>query len=160
MNTATYSFRSEIPPVTNLKLKIEINTREHFAVMGYTKLEHSLKNGWFSGNCKMNSFTIEELLATKLRALFQRRKGRDLFDLYYALSNLEVDADKLIGVYKGYMDPSRGKSPTQREFIANLEEKIEDPDFNGDIHALLRPGVHYNQTIGFDLIREKLLERL
>lgn len=160
MNTTTYSFQSEIPPVTNLKLKIEINTREHFAVMGYTKLEHTLKNGWFSGSCKMNSFTIEELLATKLRALFQRRKGRDLFDLYYDLSNLEIDADKLIEVYKRYMDTSRGKSPTRREFILNLEEKTEDPDFSGDIHALLRPGVYYNQTIGLDLIRLELLERI
>lgn len=48
MNTATYRFESEIPPVVNMRLKIEINTREHFTVMGYTELEHSMENGWFS----------------------------------------------------------------------------------------------------------------
>jgi len=29
---------------------------------------------------------LEELLGTKLRALYQRRKGRDLFDLAVALT--------------------------------------------------------------------------
>ena len=96
MNTATYRFESEIPPVVNMRLKIEINTREHFTVVGYTELEHSMENGWFSGSCSMNSFSIEELLATKLRALYQRRKGRDLFDLFHAMTQLDVDARKLV----------------------------------------------------------------
>lgn len=32
--TLIYRFESEIPPVTPLRLKIEVNTREHFAVLG------------------------------------------------------------------------------------------------------------------------------
>jgi predicted nucleotidyltransferase component of viral defense system len=31
------------------------------------------------------SYNVNEMLATKMRALFQRKKGRDLFDLYWAL---------------------------------------------------------------------------
>ena len=160
MNTATYRFESEIPPITPLKLKIEINTREHFTVMGYKELEHSMENGWFSGSCTMNCFSIEELLATKLRALYQRRKGRDLFDLYYAVSNLKVDADKLISVYKRYMDVSKGKSPSQKEFLLNMGDKLEDPDFAGDIYALLRPNIDYDQKDAFECIRAELIERI
>ena len=33
-------------------------------------------------------FTPEELFGTKLRALLQRRKNRDMFDLHYALERL------------------------------------------------------------------------
>jgi predicted nucleotidyltransferase component of viral defense system len=29
---------------------------------------------------------MNEMLCTKMRALFQRKKGRDLFDLYWALT--------------------------------------------------------------------------
>jgi len=160
MNTATYRFESEITPVVNMRLKIEINTREHFTVMGYTELEHSLENGWFSGRCTMNSFSIEELLATKLRALYQRRKGRDLFDLFHAMTKLDVDTHKLVETYREYMKFSRGQSPTQKQFLINMDEKIEDPDFGGDIYALLRPGVDYDQEAAYELVRKTLIEKI
>ena len=160
MNTATYRFESEIPPVVNMRLKIEINTREHFTVMGYTELEHSMENGWFSGSCSMNSFSIEELLATKLRALYQRRKGRDLFDLFHAMTQLEVDTKKLVDTYREYMNLSRGQSPTQKQFLLNMDEKIEDPDFGGDIYALLRPGVEYEQNAAYELVKERLIHKI
>ncbi|MDY7396295.1 nucleotidyl transferase AbiEii/AbiGii toxin family protein [Aureibaculum sp. 2210JD6-5] len=160
MNTVSYRFESEIAPVINLRLKIEINTREHFSVMGYTELTHKMENGWFSGSCTMNSFTIEELLATKLRALYQRKKGRDLFDLYYAISELNVDTQQLIDSYKKYMDFSKGQSPTQKQFLMNMEEKMENPDFGGDIYALLRPGIEYDQREGYELIKEQLISKI
>ncbi len=121
MNTITYRFESEIPPVINLRLKIEINCREHFTVFGYHEIEHSFENGWFSGSCGIKSFVLEELLSTKLRALYQRKKGRDLFDLYYALTNLDVDPKKLVAAYKKYMAFSVGQAPSQKEFIQNMD---------------------------------------
>ena len=160
MNTATYRFESEIPPVVNMRLKIEINTREHFTVMGYTELEHSMENGWFSGSCSMNSFSIEELLATKLRALYQRRKGRDLFDLFHAMTHLDVDTQKLVDTYREYMSFSRGQSPTQKQFLINMDEKIIDPDFDGDIYSLLRPGIEYDQDAAYELVKETLIEKI
>jgi len=160
MNTVTYRFESEIPPVINLRLKIEINTREHFTIMGYTELEHTMENGWFSGSCSMNSFSIEELLATKLRALYQRKKGRDLFDLYYALNQLNVNAQQLVETYKEYMSFSKGKSPTQKQFLLNMDEKIEDPDFGGDMYALLRPQVDYDQNKAYESVKSELISRL
>jgi predicted nucleotidyltransferase component of viral defense system len=40
---------------------------------------------WFSGEIKIATFSSEELLSTKIRALLQRNKGRDLIDLSRAL---------------------------------------------------------------------------
>jgi hypothetical protein len=45
------------------------------------------------------------------------------------------------------MNFSRGQSPTQKQFLMNMDEKMEDPDFGGDIYALLRPGIEYNQEV-------------
>ena len=84
-NTLVFRFQSEIPPVVPIRLKVEINTREHFNVLGLTQRNFKVENQWFSGDCKITTYHLEELLGTKLRALYQRRKGRDLFDLYKAL---------------------------------------------------------------------------
>ncbi len=63
-----------------MRLKIEINTREHFNVLRLKKIACKVENSWFSGECMLTGYELEELLGTKLRALYQRRKGRDLFD--------------------------------------------------------------------------------
>lgn len=84
-NTLKYRFESEFPPVQYLRLKIETNFREHFTVLGYQQFPFEVKSSWFTGSCNITTYRLEELLGTKLRALYQRRKGRDLYDLYNAL---------------------------------------------------------------------------
>lgn len=82
-NTMIFKIQSTFPPEVSMKLKIEINCKEHFAVLGYKKINYEIKSTWFSGSNELISFDLNELLGTKLRALYQRRKGRDLFDLYF-----------------------------------------------------------------------------
>ena len=113
-NTIVYRFDTSVQPVIKMRLKIEINTREHFHVLGLKQIPYKMENGWFSGECGLTSYELEELLATKLRALYQRRKGRDLFDLYWAMKNNQVDAEKIIHCYKTYMKFSVGTTPTQK----------------------------------------------
>jgi hypothetical protein len=51
----------------------------------------------------LSTYTLDELIGTKIRALYQRKKGRDFFDLYYTVEsgkqNYEHDCD---GDVKGY----------------------------------------------------------
>jgi len=103
-NTVIYRFETNTQPIISMRLKIEINTREHFNVVGLKEIPYKVKNSWFTGECNLTGYELEELLGTKLRALYQRRKGRDLFDLYWALTNHEVDTEKVIQCYKAYMD--------------------------------------------------------
>ncbi len=159
-NTIVYRFETEIQPVVNMRLKIEINTREHFNVLGLKQIPFKIDNTWFSGECNLTCYELEELLGTKLRALYQRSKGRDLFDLYWALTHHVVDSDKVIQCYKTYMEYSAGKSPTQKQFLANMEEKITDKEFTGDIHVVLKPEVEYNHEIAWDLVKRELLSKL
>ena len=83
--TLKYRFDSEIPPIVNLRLKVEINTREHFSILGLKTHQFSVATRWFQGEAQVPTYQLEEMLGTKLRALYQRKKGRDLFDIYVSL---------------------------------------------------------------------------
>ena len=69
MSELKYRFQSEIPPVTQIRLKIEINCREHFTELGWQKVPFAVNSEWYKGNCNITTYKIEELLGTKLRAL-------------------------------------------------------------------------------------------
>ena len=86
-----------------LRLKVEINTREHFAVLGLTKRTFSVDSRWYSGTTDIKTFELDELLATKLRALYQRRKGRDLFDLAIGLDDERSSAGKIVAAFQEHM---------------------------------------------------------
>lgn len=77
---------AEDDPELNIRLKIEINTTEIDPFDGPASADYIVDNPWFSGSTKIATFSPEELIATKLRALLQRDKGRDLFDLDHALT--------------------------------------------------------------------------
>lgn len=61
---------SEIAPVINMQSKIEINCREHFNVSGLHYFPFRVNNSWFSGSCDLYTYLPEELLGTKLWALY------------------------------------------------------------------------------------------
>jgi predicted nucleotidyltransferase component of viral defense system len=156
--TVYYHFETEMPPPPRMRVKIEINTREHFHVLGLKEEPFSVDNPWFQGEAEITTFELEELLATKLRALYQRKKGRDLFDLHYAVENLDVDTEQVLVCYNTYMDREDTNPPSAREFELNLEEKMQDTEFTGDINALLRPEVEYDQSQAFQIILDELIQ--
>lgn len=158
--TTKYTFETEIEPVIKTKLKLEINVREHFNVLGWKELEHSIQNSWFEGETKIISYHLEELLGTKLRALYQRSKGRDLFDLYYALIHAKLFPEKIIQCFKKYMIFSNGRAKTAKEFLINMDEKMQNDSFKGDIVGLLRPDVEFNMDEAYELIKKELLEKI
>ena len=156
-NTVEYRFETEIQPIIKMRLKIEINCREHFTVLGLQQVPFKVQNGWFKGECMINTYHIEELLGTKLRALYQRRKGRDLFDLDFALTKLEIDVAKLIQCYKEYINFSDGTSPTSKMFVVNMVEKMNDDEFRNDIFTILRPEVEYDNDLAYKKISEEII---
>ncbi|MDR1981285.1 MAG: nucleotidyl transferase AbiEii/AbiGii toxin family protein [Tannerellaceae bacterium] len=159
-NTVVYRFDSEMQPITNMRLKIEINTREHLNILGLKEIPYDVKNAWFSGQCNITGYEIEELLGTKLKALYQRKKGRDLFDLYWALTHLNIDTEKVIHCYNVHMKNAVDKPPTQKQFLANINEKMTDTEFMEDIRLVLKQGVEYDNRVAWDVVRKKLVEKI
>ncbi len=156
---ALYRFTSEYEEI-RMRLKLEINCKEHFNVLDWVEFPYLVENAWFSGGAKIRTYNINELLGTKLRALYQRSKGRDLFDLDYSRLNIELDYDKIIACFKEYTTFSTGNiPPSKKEFLLNIEKKENDLQFIGDMEALLRSGIEYNQEVAFDWLKNELLER-
>ena len=98
-----FRVESEIPPTVQIRLKVEINCFEHFNVLGLTKFPFKVENSWFTGETDITTYHFEELLGTKLRALYQRKKGRDLFDLYIPLQRKEEVVEKVVQCYMKYL---------------------------------------------------------
>ena len=157
--TLIFRFESEYEPVVRLKLKVEINTREHFNVFNTLDIEHNLVSTYHSGNCIIKTYTVEELLGTKLRALYQRKKGRDLFDLWYANEKVKPDPKKIIEAFTKYIS-KENLSITSNDFIDNMEDKIKDKEFIGDISGLLRPGINYNISDAWEYLKNTILSNI
>lgn len=151
-NTMLFRMESEIPPIVPIRLKIEINCFEHFCELGLVKIPFNVENPWFSGKCKITTYKLNELLGTKLRALYQRRKGRDLFDLYVALAHPDINIDEILRCYHRYINFSVTQPPTRKQFILNMEEKLQDPEFMGDTNLLLRPESKFDLMSAYNTI--------
>jgi len=160
-NTLKFRFDSEFSPDKTLRLKIEINCREHFSVFGYQKFPFCINSQWHQAQCSITTYRLEELMATKLRALYQRKKGRDLFDLYQVLTiNLELNIEDLLHAYAKYMAFSVAQPPTQKQFLLNMDEKMKDMEFLGDIVGLLRAEERYAHDMAYALVKEVILSRI
>lgn len=159
-NTMLFRVESEIAPVVQIRLKVEINCFEHFNVLGLTKYPFSMDNPWFAGSAELTTYHFEELLGTKLRALYQRKKGRDLFDLHCALMKCEVDANKVMECYHKYMEFAVIKTPSYKQFVANMEEKMQDTEFLEDTSALLRPDIQFNPHKAYPLVYETFIDKM
>ena len=154
-----YRFTSEYEEI-RLRLKLEINTTEHFYVLPPVFFPFEVTSEWFSGKANITTYSVNELLGTKLRALYQRKKGRDLFDLFHASQQTETDNDEIIESYKAYMRFAVEKPPTQKQFLMNLEEKENDAAFAGDMEALLRQDITYDASQAFEWVKEALIKKL
>ena len=153
--TFNYRFLSEDPTPLPLKLKVEVNTREHFSELGLQRVPFSFSSRWFEGSCDVTSYDLDELLGTKLRALYQRRKGRDLFDLATALTQGKAHPGRIVAAFSRYMLEG-GHHVTRAVFEENLLSKLQDKRFVSDLPPLLATGQDWNADEHAALIIERL----
>lgn len=154
-----YRFASEDVPPHPLRLKIEINSREHFTHFGYIRSPFRVEGRWFTGETQVTTFTIDELIATKLRALYQRKKGRDLFDLWFALNQGLIDPERTVACFLRYMAHG-GTSVSRAEFEANLSAKSPMSEFRNSIRPLLASNMVYDVDAAFEAVGRELVSRL
>ncbi len=129
---------------SQLKLKVEINTREHENLYSLKTYPFEVNNGWYQAKVEIASFEPEEIFGTKLRALLQRRKNRDLFDLNEGLRQLDLDPGRVIACFQHYL--ALEGNPINR---ANAEERMLrklNQSLTEDIAPLLPAGVNFTDT--------------
>ena len=156
-----FKFTPEADPQTTLRLKVEINTREHEHLFGIKAYPFTVQSDWYQGETEIASFEPEELFGTKLRALLQRRKGRDLFDLHHGLEQIAIDPEKLITCFDHYL-ALEGKPVTRAVAEQRMLEKLKRSLID-DIAPLLPVGVQFNDDDAihaFERVWKELITRI
>ena len=126
---------------------------------GFKEIPFKVTSRWFEGRCNIHSYELDELLGTKFRALYQRKQGRDLFDLATALANPVVKPDRVIAAFLEYMK-QEGHKVSRAQFEKNIAAKLHDPAFVADISPLLSEGFTWDIETAAPLVSKQLIERL
>ena len=151
-----FKFAPEADPSTELKLKVEINTREHESLYGIKGYPFEVDSSWYKAKTDIASFEPEELFGTKLRALLQRRKNRDLFDLYEGLRQLSIDSSKLITCFEHYLaleSASITRANAEQRMLEKLRRSLTD-----DVAPLLPAGVRFDDNAAIDAFNHVWIE--
>jgi len=155
-----------VPSVTDprgrpLEIVIEANVTERKSYRPISLLPFSYLFRDEMVATTVNGFEIHEMLGTKMRALFQRRRGRDLFDLYWALTEAgtPVNPAEIIELFLYYLQ-QEGTVATRDEFIGLLQSHLNDRGFLTDMNALLRTGIAYDPVVAGDFVISNLLQLL
>lgn len=151
-----YRMNSEGQPSVPMRLKVEINSREHFSVFGVQDHELAVRSRWFTGTATVKTYQLDELLGTKLRALYQRKKGRDLFDLFIASRRAKVDPTRVVECFSRYLEHD-DKRVTRAEFEMNLHEKLSDHTFLSDVEPLIAPDTIWNIDEAAGYVQREIL---
>lgn len=122
-----------------LRLKIEIAIWDIEAYAGPAHFDYAVDNPWFTGKAAIPTYTREEMLATKLRALLQRSKGRDLLDLSHGLHVFDgVDTARVVELFLRYLQADE-LSLSRAQAEERMFAKLVNPGFLADIRPLLTP---------------------
>ena len=157
----TFRFAHEADPTRQLKLKVEVNTREHECFLGLKHYPFAVESRWYQGRTEIVSYEPEELFATKLRALLQRRKNRDLFDLNEGLTQLHLDLNKLLQCFEHYLQ-LEGNTITRATAEERMLQKL-DRSLTEDIQPLLPVGIYFTKedaTRAFEAVWKQLVVHL
>jgi len=143
-----FRFAPEAEIAATLKLKVEINTREHQNLLGLRRYPFEVRNDWYSGRVDLVSFEPEEVFGTKLRALLQRRKNRDLFDLHQGIEQLALDPAKVVACFEHYLSLEGlviSRAEAEERMLKKLTRSLTE-----DIEPLLPVGVRFDEAVAID----------
>jgi predicted nucleotidyltransferase component of viral defense system len=157
----TYSVPSVSEPGANLDVVVEANVTERTPHRAIVEIPFEFTFREAPVKSVLNGYDLHEMLGTKMRALFQRKRGRDLFDLYWALTVAKpaVDPAAVVDSFQHYLRQEGGVAP-RAEFLGMLESHLADRGFCTDMNALLRVGVVYDPHRAGELVKARLLSLL
>ena len=141
-------------PHGQIRIKIETNITEITPFKTPTTIDHAVASRWWNGDAPILTFVLEEMMSTKLRALYQRRKGRDLFDLWLVLTGGEATPAEIVGGLEHYM---RKNVFTYPQLRLNLLGKLADASFRADLSSLV---AEIPEEYNIDVAADTLMERI
>lgn len=83
-----------------------------------------------------------------------------MFDLSYALTHANVNDNAVLQCFEKYMSFVVDHVPTYKEYVLNMEDKMQDKEFLTDMDTLLHPDMKYNPNESYEIVKERLINRL
>ena len=127
-----------------LKLKIEVNTREHQSRYSLRTYPFTVESDWHQARAEIISFEPDEIFGTKLRAFLQQNKNRDLFDLNEGLMSRLLDAERLLDCFHHYLALEGhliSRANAEERMLQKLTRSLTE-----DVTPLLPPGVRFDDA--------------
>ncbi|MBI2319351.1 MAG: nucleotidyl transferase AbiEii/AbiGii toxin family protein, partial [Betaproteobacteria bacterium] len=134
---------------------------EHTSLLGTKLYPFGVKGDWYEGKTEILSFEPEELFGTKLRALLQRRRSRDLFDLHQGLEQLGLVPGKVIACFDHYL-ALEGRPITRAMAEQRMLEKLTR-SLTEDVAPMLPAGVRWSEEDAihaFERVWNELIVRI
>lgn len=158
-----YKYRPTMPGQPEGKVKIEVNCTECQPFYAVVDLPYEPPIEGLASPVTLRSYDLDEMIGTKMRALLQRDQGRDLFDLWWALTAPtpeaahRLDPQRAVAAFEDYMQ-REGTVVTFSEYTEELARKQKMPKFRSDMDTMLRTGVPpYDIDTAAKAIGEQLL---
>lgn len=136
-----------------MSVKIEVNTFERSPARPLRTVPFAIDSPWFGGAADALTFDVAELVATKLRALYQRSKGRDLFDLWLAITSLGALPNDIVAAFAPYRP--HGYTSTLAE--QNLRRKLHNVAFRTDLDLLVS---EWPEPYDIEVAAERVIEEV
>lgn len=136
--TLRVDFRSLAGPPQ--RIKVEVSHIERFPILPATTRPLSLPDG---DEVPVPTYRPEELVATKIRALHDRLKGRDIYDVWgiSTLIPLDLVPIRKMVLYSFY----RGRKVfNPKLFFRRLDGAIEERGIDDDVSGFARPDVLFD----------------
>ena len=133
-----------------MKMKVEVSMVERLPIAGTLERPLATVGG---GTVDVPTYTLEELLSTKFRALYRRKKGRDLYDMDQSLPLIRNPVlMRRMAVFHFYR---AGILFQAREVADNIRAKLRDERFVGESALYLRGGVEWDGHLAADRFFER-----
>ena len=157
--TFGYRFLSEDVPAIRLRLKVEINTREHFAVLGFAKRPFSVEIAVAFRAGRYRDLRAGRAPGDQNASALPAPQGPGSVRSGDGARDARSNPGRIAAAFRGYMD-REGGPVTRAMFERNLAGKIGNAQFNADMSALLRPGFEWRPAETAGTVSEQLISLL
>lgn len=120
------------------RLKVEILHIERFPILPVADHRLLMPSG---ETVLITGYQLEELLSTKIRALHDRLKGRDIYDLW-AVNNTSLDLGAIRKMFLYYFYRSR-RVFNPKLFFPRLNGAVSTGGIVDDVSGFLRPDIDF-----------------
>ena len=80
--------------------------------------------------------------------------------MHKGLTARECDVMKMLECYRKYMKFVVDRVPSYKEFVQNINEKMQDAEFLTDVEPLLRPEVPFKPQEAYQLVFDEVIDKM